>query len=131
MVLPWSRLQRLQKLQHLQLVGHVQVGGGLVQKDEARVLGERHGDPGPLALAAGKRVDGALGQAVQVRDGKGPVDDAPIIVGQASEAPLVRVAAKGYQLAHGEPSRRLGRLRQKRHLAGDLGRGHGGDGRPV
>ena len=81
--------------------------------------------------AAGKRVDGALGQAVQVRDGKGPVDDAPIIVGQASEAPLVRVAAKGYQLAHGEPSRRLGRLRQKRHLAGDLGRGHGGDGRPV
>ena len=54
-------VQRLQKLQHLQLVGHVQVGGRLIQKDEARVLGERHGDPGPLALAAGEGVDGAVG----------------------------------------------------------------------
>lgn len=131
MVLALVAVERLQKLQHLQLVGHVQVGGGLVQKDEARVLGERHGDPGALALAAGKGVDGARGEVAQMRDGKGPVDDALIVVGQAPEALLVRIAAQRHQLAHSEPRRRLGRLGQQRHPAGHLGRGHLGDGASV
>ena len=47
------RLRSLQQLQDLHLVLDVQVGRGLVQKQELGLLGQRHGDDGALPLASG------------------------------------------------------------------------------
>ncbi len=47
-----ARLQVLQQLQHLGLDGDVERGGGLVRDEQLRLIGERHGDHHPLALAA-------------------------------------------------------------------------------
>ena len=46
--------QRDQFLQDLPLGDHVQGGGGLVEDDDARIQGQRHGDHHPLPHAAGQ-----------------------------------------------------------------------------
>ena len=49
-------LQLLQQLQDLRLDGDVERRGRLVGDQEVRLVGQRHGDHHPLALAAGKLV---------------------------------------------------------------------------
>ena len=49
----------------------IELGGRLVEEDQARAGDERRGERHPLQLAAGERVDGAL---QQMRDGEGQGD---------------------------------------------------------
>ena len=60
----------------------VQVVGGLVQKDKLGVLGDDHGDIGPLALAAGELVNEPVLKGLQLHVGDGLVDDALILLVQ-------------------------------------------------
>ncbi|KIX77540.1 hypothetical protein SF12_13285, partial [Streptomyces sp. MBRL 601] len=43
-------------------MGEVEVGGGLVEQEQVGLLGERHGDPDALPLAAGEGVHGPVGE---------------------------------------------------------------------
>ncbi len=54
--MPKRCLQLLQQLQDLRLDGDVERGGGLVGDQQVGLVGERHGDHHPLALAAGELV---------------------------------------------------------------------------
>ena len=67
---------------HVGGVIDVQVVGGLVQKDELGVLGDDHGDIGPLALAAGELVNEPVLKGLQLHVGDGLVDDALILLVQ-------------------------------------------------
>ena len=78
----------------------VQVVGGLVQQDVLGVLGDDHGDHGPLALAAGQLVDELVLHLLQFHVGDGPVDDGLVLGGEAPAG--VGEAAEGHQLPDGE-----------------------------
>ena len=54
--MPVSRLEVAEELQDLRLHRHVERRGRLVGDEEVGLVGERHGDHHPLALAAGKLV---------------------------------------------------------------------------
>lgn len=105
-------LQVREQFHQFRLVSHVQVGGGFVQQDDARLLGQDHRDPCPLPFASGERADVT---ALQVRDAgrlHGPPDNFAVVVGLPREQALVRVAAIGDQLAYGDAlryGRRLGK----------------------
>jgi hypothetical protein len=51
-----------EQVEHLHLVGQIQERGGLVEQHDGCALGQGHGDPRPLALAAGELVDRSVGQ---------------------------------------------------------------------
>jgi hypothetical protein len=70
MVRPSSALRVRQQLEHRDLMGEIEVGRGLVEQQQVGLLGERHRDPRPLALAAGELVHGPVGD----RDAVGRVE---------------------------------------------------------
>ena len=54
------------QLEQLHLVPHVERRGRLVEHQDRRLLGQRAGQPDPLPLAAGERVDRARRERVRV-----------------------------------------------------------------
>ncbi len=67
------------ELEHLRLDGRVEAGGRLVQDQERRILGERHGDDDPLLHAARELVRIALHHRGRVGDPHLPQHlDAPV-----------------------------------------------------
>ena len=66
---------------HIGSMVDIQVIGRLVQKYILGVLGNDHGDHGPLPLASGKLVNEAVLEALQFHVGNGPVDDLLILQG--------------------------------------------------
>ena len=73
-----------EEVEHLDLVGEVEVRRRLVEQHQPGALGERHGDPHPLALAAGQLVDRAAGDVERAGRLERAVDGGP--VGRASTA---------------------------------------------
>lgn len=63
------------------LVGDVEVEGRLIEQEQLRLLGERHGDQHPLALASGQLVRVALGEVERIGIAKGALDRLDIIRG--------------------------------------------------
>ena len=92
--------QAADDLHHVGGMVDVQVVGGLIQQDIFRVLGDDHGDHGPLALAAGELVQEAVLKVLQFHVGDGLVDDGLVLLGDPAAG--VREAAEGHQLPDGE-----------------------------
>ena len=91
----------------------IQPGGGLIEQHNRRLLGQHHGDPRPLALAAGERID-ALPREVGNAGGlHRPADRLFILFAPAGKQRLVRIAPAGHQLLNRYIPRRGGVLRQQ------------------
>jgi len=120
-----------EQVEDVDLVGEVEVGGGLVEQHEVGALGECHGDPDALALPAGEFVDGSFGE----RDGRGGAhcvgDDGFVGRGPLSEPLLVGVAATGDKVRYGDPFGCDRRLGQDPEAAGDFLGGQSVDALPV
>ena len=56
----------------------VQVGGGLVQEQDARLLGQRPGHKHPLALSARERGERPVGESFRLGQPHGLQGDAPV-----------------------------------------------------
>ena len=100
-----------QEVEDLDLVGDVEEGGRLVEEQQVGALGQGHGQPHPLPLAAGQLVDVAAGEVEGVGDGERLGHRALVLGRPAPERPLVRVAAPGDEVDDGHPlrdDRRLG-----------------------
>lgn len=98
--------------QDLQLLGDVQVVGGLVQDEDPRLLGECAGDQDPLPLPAGEGEEAAAGQMVRPDSFQGGGAGVPVLVGGPGGRPLVRQSAHGHDLGHREVELRRRFLRQ-------------------
>ena len=104
--------------QQLVLVGQVEEGGGLVEQQVGGLLGQHHGDPHPLALAAGQLLDAPVGQFGDA-GGRHRLDHGPLVRrGPGGQQRLVRVAAAGHQLPHQRVLGRRQPLREEAELAG-------------
>ncbi len=64
------------QVEHLDLVGEVEVRRGLVEQQHVGVLGQRHRDPGALALTAGQLVERPVAQVAGVGHRQRRLDDA-------------------------------------------------------
>ena len=119
------------QVEHLDLVGEVEERRRLVEQHQVGVLGERHGDPGALALAAGELVDGAVAQVPGVGQPQ-RLPRRPLVVGRPlAEPALVRVAAATDQVADEQSVRRDRALGEQGEPLGDLAGGHRVDGLAV
>ena len=85
---------------HVGGVIDVQIVGGLVQQDIFRVLGDDHGDIGPLALAAGQLVEKAVLKFLQLHILNGLVHFLVILRRQPSAG--IGKTAEGHKLPDGE-----------------------------
>ena len=119
-----------EQVEHLDLVGEVEVGGRLVEQQQVGALGQRHGDPHALALAAGQLVDRPVGQVERAGGAIASVDDRLVVGGPLPEPLLVRVAAAGDQVGDGDALGRDRRLRQDAEPGGDLPGGQAVDRSP-
>ena len=91
----------------------IQPGGRLIEQHNRRLLGQHHGDPRPLALAAGEGID-ALPREVGNAGGlHRPADRLFILFAPAGKQRLVRIAPAGHQLLNRYIPRRGGVLRQQ------------------
>ena len=98
------RVEVGEQVEHLDLVGEVEEGRGLVEQQDVGALGQGHGDPHPLALAARQLVDRAVGQVGGARAASASVDRGLV---------LARTTAGTSAGAGGGPGRR-GRPRRCR-----------------
>src|SRR5688500_1503513 len=80
-----------EEIEHFDLVVDVEEGRRLVEQQHVGLLGQRHGDPDALALAAGQLVDRAVGDVERVGGGEGFGDGGVILWGPATEPALVRI----------------------------------------
>ena len=87
-------------LHHVRGVVDVQVVGRLVQQHVFRVLRDDHGDERPLPLPAGKLVDEAVAEGVQLHVLDGPLDDGHVLPGHM--VARIGEAPEGHQLLHGQ-----------------------------
>ena len=85
---------------HVGGVVNIQVVGGLVKQHVLRVLGDHHGDVGPLALAAGELVDKTVLETAQLHVVHGLVDHGLVLFRQAAAG--VGKTAEGHQLPDSE-----------------------------
>src|SRR5215218_6953108 len=108
------------QLQDGELVGEVEIGGGLVEQQQVGLLGERHRDPCALALPAGQLVDEPPGEVAGGGGFERAREGGFVFAAPAPQEPLVGVAALGDELAHGERLRGDRALRQDRQAARDL-----------
>lgn len=120
MVVPRVWLRSVRKVQHLDLVADVEEGGGLVEQQEVRLLGERHGDPDTLALTAREFVDRPFGEIVGLRRRKGGGDRYVVFARPAGKDPLMRMAAAADKVGDGDALGRDGRLGQEAERAGKI-----------
>jgi hypothetical protein len=112
-------------------VGDVQVGGRLIEQQHLRLLGERHGDPDPLALPARELVDGAIGEVAGTRGVQRGGDHLVVARVPARHGALVRVPAAPDEIRHRDALRRDGILWQQTQHARELLRRPGVDGAAV
>ena len=70
--MPSLRLQVEDQVEDLRLDGDVERGGRLVGDQHFRIAGERHGDHGALAHAAGQLVRIFLGALLRLGDARQP-----------------------------------------------------------
>ena len=109
------------QVEHLDLVRDVEERGRLVEQQRSGLLGERHRDPDPLALAAGQFVDQPVGQVGDPgRPHRRPRTARSSCVGPLPQQPLVRVAAAGHQVGDGDAVGRDRGLRQQPEPPGDF-----------
>ena len=104
---------------------HVQVVEGLVQEHVGSLLGQHHGDEGPLALPTGHLVEVAVGQLCQVHPLQGLVDDRLIVLGGTS--PVVRIAAESHEVTHSQSHGEMVVLLEDGQNGGELAPRGGGD----
>jgi hypothetical protein len=128
---PVPLVQLGEEVEHLELVGEVEVGGRLVEQEYLGVLGERHRDPGALALPAGELVEGPVPEGADVRRLQRPVDLLLVLGRPLLEEALMRVAPARHEVLDREPLRRLRRLRQQADPPRHLARREPGDGLAV
>jgi hypothetical protein len=101
--------------------GEIEKRRRLIEQQNRRALGERHRDPGPLALPTGQLVDRPGRQIGQVGLGERPRDGGLVGGRPLPEPPLVWMATAAHQIPDRQPVR-CDRLLEKdpelgRHLA--------------
>ena len=89
------------------------MGGGLVEEQQGRLLGEGHGHPDALALAAGQLVDGAPGQLGGSGRRHRGLDRGAVGGAGVVQEPAVREAAASDEIRHGDAGGGGGALRQQ------------------
>ncbi len=124
-------VQPAQQVEHLQLVVHVKVRSGLVEKQHLCLLRERHRDPGSLSLAAGERINRPVGEVHHPGNVERACDGFLIRLGPAIEPAVVRIPPLSDEIPHREPFGCDGGLRQDTELPCQLPRGHPPDGAPI
>lgn len=85
-----------------QLVGDVEVVGGLVEHEDPGLLGEGAGDQDALPLAAGEAEEAAFGQVSRADPRQRLVAEAAVLVGCPGHRSLVRQTSHGHDLGDGE-----------------------------
>ncbi|MNS88051.1 hypothetical protein D3C72_1220110 [compost metagenome] len=100
----------------------IEKGRRLVEKNYIRLLGQRHGDPGALALAAGKAVDCFFRQFGHAGHGQRLFHRAGVFLAPLLQKSLMRITSPGDEIENRKPFRRMVLLRQHaelfRHLLG-------------
>src|SRR5690606_41151081 len=109
-----------QQVEDLDLVAGVEERGGLVEQEQVGLLGQRHGDPDALPLAAGELVDGPVGQVRRAGGLQGGRHRGVVGGGPSGEDPLVRVAAPADEVEDGDAFGGDRRLGQQPERAGEL-----------
>ena len=87
---------------HLHLVLHVEEAGGLIEEEDAGLLGEGEGDPGALTLAAGEAPERAGGDVADIGGIERPGDGLVVGRGCTLEEALVGSAPAPDEFAHGQ-----------------------------
>ncbi|MNS61548.1 hypothetical protein D3C72_945780 [compost metagenome] len=121
--------QAAQRAHDLHGVLHVEIVERLVEQQNVRLLGDRHGQEGHLALAAAQLIDVGKAQIVQRQKGDGRVDRLPVLRRQVT--PAVGKAAEGDQLFHRQAQMKIGRLAQGGHQSRIVLDFDGRDAAPV
>jgi hypothetical protein len=52
----------VQQFEDIDLIAQIEPGGRLIQQNGGRLLGQRHGDPAALTLAAGEAIHRQMGK---------------------------------------------------------------------
>ena len=118
-----SPVQVHQEFHQLHLVTDVEEGGGFVEQQYGGVLGERHRDPGPLALPTRQFIDPSGRQGGDVRLVHGTGDQLLVAQGPPAGEALVGEPAPGHQLGDGYAVRDHRALRQDADFSGNLSSG--------
>ena len=124
-------LQLGAQLQDLDLVGDIEVGGGLVQQQQRSLLRQRHGDPGALSLTSGELVHRTPGQLGHMRGLKRLPDGRLVLTTPALEQALVRMASARDEIRDGDAVRGDRALRKQPDRPGQGLRGNRPDGLSV
>ncbi len=102
------------------LVSEVEMLGGLVKEQKARLLGQGHRDQHPLALAAGQLLDPAADEVQRVGVQQRPLDGRAVLIAGPEPGAGMRRTAHLDQLLDAEPVGQGGQLGQDGHLPGKL-----------
>ena len=100
---PTAAVQVDQQIEHVNLVRYVQEGRGFVQEKKVRFLRKRHGDPDPLPLAAGKRVDVAVGQIAGAGGSERVGDGTIVLCSPAREEAVMRMPPPPHEIGDCDP----------------------------
>ena len=95
------------QLHDFQLVGNIQISSRFVQQQYFRLLGDAHGNPRPLPLTAGKRVDLSVGEISHSGFLQSPVYDPFILCASALPPGHMCKPAVLYQCANGNIAHRI------------------------
>ena len=115
-------IETLEQLHHFHLMSDVEEACRLIQEEDPGLLGERHGNPGALALPAGEVGKRAGGEEFDIGGFHGPIDRLDIGASEALQDALVGKAAAIDQFADCQVGSAIGRLGEDGELAGNLAR---------
>ena len=110
--------QTLDQLEDLDLVAEIQRRGRLIQQQQGRLLCQRHGDPGALALPAGHRGQLTVRQALDVGGGHRLGHQPLILLRPLTQRALIGLTTETHQLMYRYPLGRMRLLRQQRDALG-------------
>src|SRR5262245_59942812 len=111
-------------VEDLDLVGDVEVGGGLVEEEELGLLRERLGEEDPLALPRGEGRDVPLGEGERARRLERALDGPRVLRLLPIEPPAVGKPADRDELPDAEGEGALRLRREEGHPPGEPARGH-------
>jgi hypothetical protein len=106
-----------EQVEQLDLMRDVEIGRGLVQEQDRRLLREGHRRPDPLALPAGELVDVAAAQFRDIGRLHRALHGLLVRGAPLPDQPLVRIASACNEVGHRDPVGRDGTLRQQSHDA--------------